>query len=217
MYEPNAFNRIRNLVSGKTVTLLGSAPGNYSVDLFPENQPLVCINAAALGMVGQKERVPEITIINTAVAGSPNAGKPTRELLNRMDTKLLVIVESGFPLCKAQEVFEPITRDETALITIDERCKFLEEFLEKPLTGRSGGKHVPSTGFFSLLALLACNSKKVIPFGLSFREGHSYLDQKYKREHIERDCEVLNFILNKSLPVEFSTELISAAKTLAGC
>jgi len=213
MYEPNAFQKIRAIVNAKTVSLLGSAPGDYNMGLFPLDQPLVCINAAALGISGLN-RVPEITIINTSVAGSSNAGKPTRELLQHISTKMLVIVESGFSIEQAEKVFEPITRDMTEVITLDERSQFLEAFLEKPLAGRTGSHNVPSTGFFACLVLLACGASKVKTFGLSFHNGHSYLNQTYKREHIEKDCEVLHWLLAKSLPVEFSEEVISAARKL---
>jgi len=54
-----------------------------------------------------------ITIINTSVARSSNAGKPTRELLQHISTKMLVIIESGFAIEQAEKVFEPITRDMT--------------------------------------------------------------------------------------------------------
>jgi len=211
IYEPSAFDSIRRIVSEKTVSLLGSAPGNYFADDFPIEYPLVCANAAALGIRRDRERTPEITIINTALASSPNYGKPTRELLNRITTKLLVIVESGTPIDRATKIFEPIARNVTETITLDERCKFLEVFLEKPLTGRGGGQHVPSTGFFTILVLLACGAKKVKPTGLSLSDGHSYLDKVYARDHIQRDCDVLNFIKTKGLPVEFSPTLISSA------
>jgi len=208
MSEPAAFRRIRRIVEGQTVSLLGSAPGSYDASLFPPDQPLVCINAASLGIIGQ--RTPEITIINSAVAGSPNAGKPTRELLKHISTRTLIIVESGVQIEKAKTVFEPIKREETEIISIDDRCNFLEKFLGKPLTGRVGGMHVPSTGFFSCLVMFACGASRVRTFGLSFDDGHSYLNEMYKREHIERDRDILNWLMAGSFPIEFSPELLSA-------
>jgi hypothetical protein len=213
IYEPNAFDSIRHIVSQRTVSLLGSAPGSYFSDDFPIEYSLICANAAVLGICENRGGggIPEITIINTAVASSPDAGKSTRELLNQVTTKLLIIVESGFPIDKARKTFESITRDATEVITLDERCKFLETFLGKPLTGRGGGQHVPSTGFFSCLVLIACGAQKIKPVGLSFSDRHSYLDKVYTRDHIQRDLDTLNFIKTKGFPVEFSLDLISSA------
>ncbi|WP_006788231.1 hypothetical protein [Thiorhodospira sibirica] len=208
MYEPHAFQTIRNAVHQKTVTLLGSAPGAYLLEALQNNQILVCANAAALGVQAENDWKPEITLINTAVASSPNAGKPTRERLHQLKTKKLIIIESGYPLEEAEKIFKPIEREITETITLDERCQFLEAFLEKPLTGRSGDQHVPSTGFFSLLTLIQCGAKSITPIGFSFNDGHSYLNQKYQCEHIDQDKAVLRWILEKGYPVEFSSELI---------
>lgn len=190
---------IENTVRKKSVSLIGSAPHvNSPGDSF-QTDLLVSVNAAALGF--GNALVPDITIINTAVAGSPNAGKPTRERLHELTTKHLVVVESGVPLDRAEPIFSVIKRESTENITLDARCLFLERYLGKPLTGRAGGQHVPSTGFFSLLLLLSLGASRVSMHGFSLLDGHSYLPVSYKREHVDRDREVLQFVLNRKMPV----------------
>jgi hypothetical protein len=167
-----------------------------------------------MGGYSSAEWMPEITFLNTATAGFQNAGEPARKLMPMIGTKVLVVIESGFPLSSAMEIFKSIPRSETLVISLDERCSFLESFLGKPLTGRSGGQHVPSTGFFACLALLACGARRVKLAGLSFVDGHSYPYPVSKREHIERDCEVLKWLLASDLPVEFDPEFIASARML---
>jgi hypothetical protein len=202
MINYSAFTSINNVVKNKNVDLLGSAPGTYLAESF--KNPLICINGASLGIKG--EITPEITIINTSVAGSKKAGIPTRELIKNIHTKLLIIIESGFPLEKSQEIFNPIKRESTAIITFDERTIFLENFLKISLTGKTG-EHVPSTGFFSLLLLLYCGAARINVKGLSFEDGHSYLQQIYLREHKQMDLHVLNWIAESNYPIEFSPKI----------
>lgn len=193
-----------DVVRGKRVTLLGSAPNaclsGHDGDL------LICVNAAALGI--SEKCIPDVTIMNTSVAGSTEAGVPTRERLHELVTKLLVVVESGTPLQESWPVFKAIKRESERYITLAQRTQFLEDFLGKPLVAQTGGNNVPSTGFFACLLLLASGASYVEMKGFSFGGGHSYLNTFFQRGHIERDHEVMSFILNEALPVGFPEGLV---------
>ncbi len=148
-----ALTRLSELVKGRRVTLVGSAPVSPALSIATnDDEILVCVNASVLGLV--PHTLPEITVINTAVAGSKRAGVQTRERLSEIRTRCLIIVESAIKLEDAVTIFEPILRETTEHILIDHRCNILEQILNKPLTGRTGGDHVPSTVF--LLAFCYC-------------------------------------------------------------
>jgi hypothetical protein len=196
---------LRDVVQSKTATLVGSAPGanldGHQSDL------LVCVNGAALGL--EKEVVPDITIFNTAFAtlGNLDYGMRTRARLHELRTKLLIILDLGNTTENLDALFSPINSNTTRKITLDERCDFLERFIGKPLTGRSGPDHVPSTGFFSCLYLLASGAQRVSIRGISFSNGHSYLNSVQPRAHTERDMEAMDLILKRNYPVDFENNL----------
>lgn len=203
---------LADLVEAKTVTLVGSAPGASLAGL--DSDLLICVNAAALGL-GQEVR-PDITIFNTAFAtlGHLDYGRQTRARLHQLRTGLLLIVDLANAREDLDTLFAPVVRSETRRLTVDQRCDFLEEFTGKPLTGRAGPDHVPSTGFFSCLYLLASGAREVRMRGFSFGDGHSYIDSNQKRAHTARDLEAMELILTRNYPVQFEDQLRQQYATL---
>ena len=147
--------------------------------------------------------VPDILFMNTAVAACRLAGRPTRERISELSAKALVVIESGTSLDAAAPVFEAIARRVSLQISLGERQRFLEAFLDRPLASPWGSANVPSTGFLSCLLLLAAGARRVQMRGFGFADGHSYLPEVFKRGHIERDREILQLIAERRLPVEF--------------
>lgn len=207
-----AMARLRDMVQGQTVTLIGSAPG---ADLTAEDidrHLIVCVNAAALGLAGSI--VPDITFVNTAIAGLHPAAVKTRERLQELQTKFLFIIESAISINEANCILGPIERESTDYLTLAERCDFLEAFLNRPLSGPVGEEHVPSTGFFVCMLLLACGAAHVKMTGFSFSDGHSYLSSVSRREHVDRDREVLKLIVDREMPVAFPEVLIATVNSV---
>lgn len=198
---------LSDLVHSRTVTLVGSAPGASLDGHAADRDLLVCVNAAALGL--GKEVVPDITVFNTAFATLDDLayGVQTRARLQELRTRLLFIIDLGNTTEDLNTLFSPVTRTETRKMTLDERCHFLESFTGRPLSGRSGPDHVPSTGFFSCLFLLAAGASQIRMKGFSFGDGHSYLDSVQRRAHLARDLEAMELILRKSYPVVFEDNL----------
>ncbi len=186
-------------VAGRDVLLVGSAPGTTLAGANAE--VMAAVNGAALGLPGPF--VPDILFLNTAVAACGLAGRPTRERISELSTKALVVIESGTSLDAAAPVFEAIARRESLQVSLDERQRFLEALLDRPLASPWGGANVPSTGFLSCLLLLAAGARRVQMRGFGFTDGHSYLHEVFKRGHVERDREILRLIAEHRLPVEF--------------
>lgn len=201
-----AMARLRDMVQGRKVILIGSAPGAHVKAEDVERNLIVCVNAAALGLAGSI--VPDITFVNTAIAGPHPVAVKTRERLQELQTKSLFIIESAISINKANRILGPIERKSTDYITLAERCDILEAFLKRPLSGPVGEEHVPSTGFFVCILLIACGALHVKMTGFSFSDGHSYLSSVARREHILRDLEVLKLIVDREMPVAFPEELI---------
>lgn len=200
-----AVTLLTDIVESRTVTLVGSAPG-ASLD-GQASDLLVCVNAAALGLA--LDIRPDITIFNTAFATLDHLdyGRQTRSRLHQLRTRLLLVVDLANAHEDLDTLFSPIERAETRRLTVDQRCSFLERFTGKPLTGRAGPDHVPSTGFFSCLYLLASGAREVRMRGFSFGDGHSYIDSTQKRAHTARDLEAMELILARGYPVLFEDKL----------
>jgi hypothetical protein len=188
------------IAAGMDVLLVGSAPG---ATLSGARADLVAmVNGAALGL--PERIVPDVLFLNTAVAACMLAGRPTRERLTELGAGLLVVIESGTSLEVAAPVFAGVARRERVALSLDERTRFLETFLERPLASPWGGANVPSTGLLAVLLLLAAGARRVQLRGFSFEDGHSYLSEVFKRGHVERDQEILSLIAQRRLPVEFA-------------
>lgn len=198
---------LREMVQGKTVTLIGSAPGVRLTAEDIDHNLMVCVNGAALGLAGNM--VPDITFVNTALAGPHPAAVKTRKRLEELQTRSLFIIESFISLSDANPALSRIKRKSTQSITLRERCDFLEAVLQRPLSGQTGDEHVPSTGFFVCLLLVACGAFHVRMTGFSFSDGHSYLSSVARRQHVDRDREVLKLLVESSMPVTFPAALAS--------
>lgn len=186
---------LRSLVHGRRVMLVGAAPG-FAGDVDRRGfDVLVTVNAAALGFKAPVR--PDVTVMNTAVARSRSAGVQTRPRLGELAAGHLVVVEGGTPYAVAEPMFAAIARDSFELIDIRQRTAFLTRMLEEPLAGTSG-RHVPSNGFFTMLLLLDLGAASVQVEGLSFRDGHSYMTEVHRREHIEMDRRVLALVRQRA-------------------
>lgn len=98
---PESLEALRWHVAGKSVLLVGSAPG---VDISGSTADVtVMINGAALGVPGAA--LPHILMINTGIAACNSAGLPTRHNLATLSCKLLLTIESGVTIDFAKPVF----------------------------------------------------------------------------------------------------------------
>lgn len=205
---------LSDVVHGKSVTLVGSAPGGTIQGL--DSDLLVCVNAAALGLGGQT--VPDITIFNTAFANLEHLdyGRQTRARLGELRTRLLLIIDLEISEEPLESMFGPVQRQETRRLGLDQRCAFLERFTGKSLSGRSGPDHVPSTGFFSCMLLLASGARRIHMRGFSFGGGLSYTRSDHPRVHLDRDLETMALLLDRAHPVDFEPSLIEQFHSLGG-
>jgi hypothetical protein len=201
---------LSDIVGGRAVVLVGSAPGASLPDERGDSI-LACVNGSALAL--RPGICPDITFVNTSLASTRiDAARATVPLLDHIRTKLLVVVESACSLDQAMPVFDPIQRQEVRHISRDERTRFLVHFLGAPLTG-SVGKHVPSTGMFAALLLLASGARAVELRGFSLGDGHSYLSAIYRRAHKNKDREVIQWMLDQGKPVSLPSMLASALES----
>ena len=197
---------LQDIVNDRPVVLLGSAP-EVDIPYHDLNHSLlVSINSSALSI--PRNIIPDITIINTTIAKPGELREIKRTHLNQLTTKSLFIMEGPISLSAALPIFDSVSRETTGYMTLSERSEFLEYYLAKPLEGYSGPKYIPSTGFIACLLLLACGASSVRMTGFSFSDGHSYLAKVFKRQHIAKDLDVMDYIIDTEKPVHFPDQLI---------
>lgn len=189
------------IVKGRDIQLLGSAPSFGGILELKEHEVFVSVNGAALAL--KKPLVPSITFINTSVSGTRGAGLETYRMLSKINTEHLIIAE-GSPAFSERwlGILELVTFNSFDFYSLEMRQEFMKKWLG-PLNGIQGDD-VPSTGFFALMALLAQGAKSVVLNGFSLIDGHSYLEREHARHHVGMDKRVIEFIRKEGLPVRGS-------------
>jgi hypothetical protein len=176
---------LRRTVQAKDVLLVGSAPGA----LYCPGKLLICVNASSLGIDAP---TPDVTFFNTfsLVLRTPTA-IATRPLLNRLKTKLLIVIDAAE---RGDEA--PVAYDCKVSLGRAERRAFLEAAMGITLTG-DAGNHVPSTGYFAAIALVMAGVRSLEMTGFSFSGGQSYLVGDTPRMHVDMDRAVLRWLGTK--------------------
>ncbi len=176
-----------------------------------EHEVLVCVNGAALAL--KDPIVPRITFMNTSIAAAKGAGLETYRSLGRLKTDHLIIIEGSPDLSERWiSILERASYNSFDFYSLDMRMEFMKKLLG-PLKGVQGD-HVPSTGVFAILALLAQGAKSIRLNGFSLVDGHSYLNRSFRRHHIEMDRHVFELVQRKGLPVSGTIEIESGEISL---
>jgi hypothetical protein len=179
------FHTLKAYVEGKSIALLGSAPGRFE---FRHNHDLIAsVNASHVGF-GLKEV--DILFLNSY---SMRLGGKNKEL--RFLKKPAIDAIS----CGLAVIIDPIDIGSTIRLNCksrivvgrEERNLFLSLCSGIPFSPEALGRHVPSTGIQAALALRAANPKMLTLYGFSLSHGH-ILGPEFHNRHIELDEELLS-------------------------
>jgi hypothetical protein len=183
-------NYLQNNVANRDVILIGSAPNFDGEFKYDDSKILVTVNGSSL--VIKNNLIPDLCVFNTSILGTGNAGEETSEYLNRISAKHLLIVE-GHPNYSENwtRILSEVNFESFDFYSFERRVSLLERVFE---SNKLKNSEVLSTGFFALLLLLTSKASSVNLYGFSLINGHSYLNNVYKRDHKDADRRLLELI-----------------------
>lgn len=191
-------NHFINKVAYKDIILVGSAPnfdGNFEYD---DSKILVTVNGSSLGI--KNKLVPDLCFFNTSVIGSKHAGKETATNLKNISAKHFVVVEGVPEYAKDwTRILTECNGQSFDFYSIEKRISFCASLLK--VNSFRKIDEMPSTGFFALFLLLTSQVRSITLHGFSLIDGHSYLDNIYKRIHVSSDLKLIQIIMKNRYPV----------------